>query len=288
MKKFLIYFFCLYAVGSLAQQPPGADIYLFDVRVKKGVVSMTNPKNISNKPGYDNQPFFHPDKPLLYYASANEEGRTDIVEYDYASGTSRKITETPEREYSPTVTPDKKFLSCIIQRDNGAQDLGKYPVDGGVPTIIIDNLTVGYHAWMDEDRLIAFILSQPFTLQLIELTTGKATVLAEHIGRSLHKIPNQAAMSFVQQMPDKSWTIKRLDTKTLAVTDIVSVSTEKEPIITWTPDGYLLRSDDQSIYYIKPDKKQDWKRAENATLSGNFSRMAMNKTGSKIAIVVSE
>src|SRR5690349_13117285 len=103
---------CLCVVTALqAQQIPGSEIYLFDLKNGKDGIVLSNPKNITNHSGYDNQPFFHPEKPLLYFSSANEDTRTDIVEYDLTTGTFRKITSTQEREYSPTVTPDKKFIS---------------------------------------------------------------------------------------------------------------------------------------------------------------------------------
>lgn len=288
MKNLFILLIPVVSLTALAQQPPGTEIYLFDMKVKKNAVTLTNPKNITNRKGYDNQPFFHPEKPLLYYASANTEGRTDIIEYNYATGASRKITETPEREYSPTVTPDKKFLSCIIQRDNGAQDLGKYPIDGGEPVIVVDNLTVGYHAWINENQLIAFILPQPFTLQVIDVPSGKATVLTQNIGRSLHKIPNQNAMSFVQQLPDKRWAIKKLDSNALEITDVVIVDSEKEPIITWTPGGLLIRSMELELYSLRPGKDVNWNTVDvKAPLTG-ASRMAVNGKGNKMAVVISE
>ncbi|MCK6618422.1 MAG: hypothetical protein L6Q51_12345 [Cyclobacteriaceae bacterium] len=288
MKNLLLLSFYLIVLPALSQQPPGTDIYLFDWNKKKGTIVLGNPVNITARPGYDNQPYFHPDKPLLYYASADVTGRTDILEYNYETGITRKLTETPEREYSPTVTPDKKFISCIIQRDNGAQDLGKYPIEGGEPVVLINNLTVGYHAWMDNKRVLTFILPQPFTLQLVDVETGKATILAENIGRSLHKIPKQEAMSFAQQQPDKTWIIKKLNSNNLSVTDLAVLTTEKEPLLTWAPDGTLLRSMEMEIYFMKPGKNNTWNKVEIQKALSGISRMAVNPQGNKIAIVVSE
>ncbi|QOI96745.1 MAG: hypothetical protein HRU69_04225 [Flammeovirgaceae bacterium] len=288
MKNLLLLSLCLIALSALSQQPPGTDIYLFDLNKKKGAFVLSNPKNITARPGYDNQPYFHPDKPLLYYASADATGRTDIMEYNYETGSTRKFTQTPEREYSPTVTPDKKFISCIIQRDNGAQDLGNYPIEGGEPVVLINNLTVGYHAWMDERRVLTFILPQPFTLQLVDVETGKATLLAENIGRSLHNIPKENAMSFVQQQADKTWVIKKLRSDNLSITDLAVLTTEKEPLLTWTPDGTLLRSMELEIYSMKPGKNKTWNKVEIQKALTGVSRMAVNSQGNKIAIVVSE
>src|SRR6185295_4758156 len=147
MKNILSILFLVLVKVSLAQ--PATEIYLFDLAVKKGKVTLSNPANITNHKGYDNQPYFHPNKTKIYYAAANAEGKTDIMSYDYKSHETFFVTQTPEKEYSPTVTLDEQYVSCIIQRDNGVQDLGKYSLDGGEPSIIIDNLKVGYHVWAD-------------------------------------------------------------------------------------------------------------------------------------------
>ena len=113
-KSLLIWFSLMQSLVLYAQQLPGTEIYLFDLSVKKSKVSVSTPQNITNHIGYDNQPFFHPSKPLLYYASADAEGKTDIKTYNYELKTTRQLTITSDREYSPTLTPDGKFISCII------------------------------------------------------------------------------------------------------------------------------------------------------------------------------
>jgi len=156
MKKLLIPFFLLSCV--LAQSQTGTEIYLFDIKIENDQVSISNPQNITNHEGYDNQPNFHGTDPVIYYASFDNEGRSDIKYFNYQTLETRNLTITPEREYSPTLTPDGKFISCIIQRDNGAQDLGKYPVEGGQPIILSNKYLIGYHAWIDESKLLAYVL----------------------------------------------------------------------------------------------------------------------------------
>ncbi len=123
----LLGYMSLLCVSTHVLAQPASEIYLFDLKIKKDKITLSNGKNITNHKGYDNQPFFHPNEPLIYYTQADTSGRTDIIVFDYSKNSTRKITETSEREYSPTLTPDGKFLSCIIQRDDGVQDLGKYP-----------------------------------------------------------------------------------------------------------------------------------------------------------------
>ena len=156
MKKIISISFILSSLISFGQD--GSEIFLFDMKIANGQVVLFNGVNITNHKGYDNQPFFHPSKPIIYYTSFNDSGRSDIKYYDYQKNKVSNLTNTQEREYSPTVTPDGKFISCIIQRDNGAQDLGKYPVNGGKPRVLINDLKVGYHAWVDKDKLLLFVL----------------------------------------------------------------------------------------------------------------------------------
>ncbi|HLZ15539.1 MAG TPA: hypothetical protein VKQ08_00770, partial [Cyclobacteriaceae bacterium] len=142
-------FVIVFSIAGKVFGQAGSEILLFELTIQKDKVTIANPKNITNHPGYDNQPFFDADKPVIYYSSFNDDGRADIKYCNYKTGVTTQLTKTPEREYSPTLTPDKQFISCIIQRDNGAQDLGKYPVEGGEPLMILNDRIIGYHAWLD-------------------------------------------------------------------------------------------------------------------------------------------
>lgn len=270
------------------QQPPATEIYLLDLSISKKGVTLANPRNITNHPGYDNQPSFHPDESILYYTSANAEGRTDLIEWNYETDTDRFVTQTPEREYSPTVTPDKKFISCIIQRDNGAQDLGQYPVAGGTPDILINTLTVGYHAWIDADNLLLFVLGDTLTLRKYTLSSKKESILSTKIGRSLHKIPGTSAMSFVHKAWEDVWVIKKINPDG-TMEDLIHTIPGHEDL-TWTPDGKIIMSDGKQLFYYQPGKPQHWREIEmpEQMPSGSISRLAVSPNGDKIAIVVTE
>lgn len=270
-----------------SQLPPGTEIYLFDLSQKKSTVTISNPQNITNRLGYDNQPNFNPVEPLIYYAAANAEGKTDIIEYNYTTQKTRNITTTPEREYSPTVTPDKQFISCIIQRDNGAQDLGKYPIEGGDPIVLINTLTVGYHAWINQNELMLFVLGDTMTLHRFNVSTKKDEIIASNIGRSLHKIPKTTAMSFVHKVSEKEWLIKKLNANGTIET-ITSTLPGREDLA-WTPDGKILMSDGNKLFSFAPGKSDSWKPVVMpSALAGSITRLAVNTKGNKLAVVVSE
>jgi hypothetical protein len=268
----------------------GSEIYLFDLKSRKGQVTITNPVNITKHKGYDNQPSFDAENSLIYYSSINEDGRSDIKTYNYKRKEAKSFTTTSEREYSPTLTPDKSFISCIIQRDNSAQDLGKYPLGGGESEVIISSLIVGYHAWMDNSNLALFVLGDTTTLHLYQLPTNKDIVLASDIGRSLHKIPGMRGLSFIQKTADKDWLIKKVDLNTKEISTITKTIPGREDI-TWTGDGLIISSDGESLFVFNPGKDLSWRKVEvkmGKEILKGVTRLAISQDGEKLAVVVAE
>jgi len=287
MKRLALAFSIIcFAITTQAQ--PGTEIYIFDLKLKKNTITISNPTRVTNHPGYDSQPFFHPDKPVLYFASADTSGRTDILTYDYQTKETKKFTSTSEREYSPTVTPDEKFVSCIIQRDDGKQDLGKYPIEGGDAIVIINNLTIGYHAWLDNDDVVVFVLGEPQTLRLYNVAVGKDLWLADSIGRSIHLIPKTTTISYVDKSSPGKYLIKRVIS--IDDTDVLAEALPNREDLAWTSDGRIVMSDGDKLFFYIPEKGKTWEPIEvvgSLPLKG-ISRLAINATGDKIAIVMNE
>jgi len=282
---------------SFAQS--SSDIYLFDLKLDKGQVVVSNGVNITKHKGYDNQPFFHPSKPLVYFTSSNDSTKinsSDIKIYNYETKQTSQFTTTADREYSPTVTPDEKFISCILQRSNGDQDLVKYPIDGGKPKVLINHLKVGYHAWASDDNVFLFVLDDTahFSLHNYHLAHDADTVITENIGRGLNKIPGQNAMSFVQKISDSLSVIKKFNLSSGTVSNIIYTVKGRDQF-TWLQNGIILMSDGKQILFYKEDpyiefKDKKWKPV---TVLGNsklksITRLATNSDNTKLAIVVSE
>jgi hypothetical protein len=290
-RRILFFLWLLFTVmtGDTLGQP-GTEILLFDFEAHEGTFKLSAPRNISEHIGYDNQPYFHPTLPLLYYVSADTSGNTDIVEFNYETRNKRKLQATSEREYSPQTTPDNKFISCIIQRENGAQDLGKYPIEGGTATVLINNLTVGYHAWLDHNSVAVFTLPQPFSLHLINFATKKDSTIASSIGRSLHKVPGKNALSFVQKVNDEKWEIKSFDAAQKKISTIVKSISSQEHDMAWTSDGKIIMSNENKIFFYDTSINEDWMEIIiQSTIPLNIiTRLAVNSKGDKMALVVNE
>ncbi len=291
MKKIMPSLCLLFAIQSFGQ--PSSEILLFDLQSKKTEVIIASPINITNHKGYDNQPSFHSTMPLIYYSSFNDDGRSDIKFYNYKTNQTQSLTQTPEREYSPTLTLDNQFISCIIQRDNGAQDLGKYPIEGGEALTILNNRVVGYHLWTDNSHLALFILgtdNKPNTLHYLRLPTKADTIIAENIGRSLHRVPSENAFSFVHKITESKWFIKKYNPRKSEISVIAATPPNQEDLC-WTPDGKIMISADSKIFWMDPKIDKTWKEVQiksGADLLKGVTRLAVSADGKKLAVVVAE
>jgi len=295
MKTILCSIFILVSFSCFAQS--GTEILLFDLKIENGQVHLSNGKNITNHKGYDNQPSFHPTQPVIYYSSFNDSGRSDIKTYNYETNQTTNFTLTREREYSPTVTPDGKFISCILQRDNGDQDLVKYPIEGGKPIVLINLLKVGYHAWAGDNKVLLFVLddSTHFSLHYFYLDKNTDTVVAENVGRSLHKIPGQNAMSFLQKVSDKQYVIKKFDMSNGVISTIMDAIPSHDQIC-WLENGTILTSDGNKIYSFQVTSFSEVKDRKwtpvivdgDATMLKGVTRITTNAQNTKLAVVVAE
>src|SRR3989454_7822515 len=206
-----------------AAAPPATDIYLADLRVAQGRVRVGVPVNVTARPGYDNQPFFLPDGRAFLYTSIREDSQADIYRYDIDQKTSVRLTTTRESEYSPTPLPDGSGFSVVRVEADSTQRLWRFDWDGGRPTLVLAGVKpVGYHAWGDATTAALFVLGQPATLQVADLRTGTATVVARDIGRGVQRIPVQRpAISFVQKGADSVWWVTEIDLATREVRPLV-------------------------------------------------------------------
>jgi hypothetical protein len=287
IKVLLLPFFLVIRLSVGAQ--PGTEIYLFDLEVKRNQVSISNGVNITSRTGYDNQPSFHPERPLVYYVSADSAGETDIMVYDYQTRKTTPLTSTAEREYSPAVTPDKNYISCVIQRSDGAQDIGRYPVSGGTAEVLVDTLICGYYAWYGDEELAVFVLPAPFTLHMINVKTGYDTIVSDSIGRSLHKVPGERAITFIQKTKNGA-VIQRWDPEQHIASTVWEALPGRDYDMALMPDGKILMSDGKKLFYYQKRKRSEWNEVpvHGSFPAGNISRLAVNSAGDKIAIVISE
>lgn len=286
MKKlFLLTILFFTTIASVAQS--STEVYLFDLKETKNGFSISNPLNISNNDGYDNQPSFTDDgKTMLFSSTRNNQ--TDILWYHIQSGTKKWISETPGGEYSPVLMPDGKHISAVRLDPDGLQLLYKYSIADGSSEVLVPDLKIGYYTWFLNSRLIAFVLGEPATLQEIDLDSRKAQIMYTNPGRSIHYIPSTKKYSFVDKSDSVNWKImEAVPGNSEWTSEITPTLTNSEDMV-WLDVNTIVMGKKEHLYFF--DRQQESKGWQVfADLSeynlSDISRLAFK--GGKLAIVVS-
>ena len=290
MKPLLTLAFLTATLAAYAQ--PGSEVWLLSINDDYGTFTLSDPKNISQNPGYDNQPSFLPDGSGLLYTSQQASGQTDIIRYELATGQKTQLTATAVgSEYSPTPMPDGKHFSTIRLDTNGLQLLYRYPLTpGGEPEVIIPEAVIGYHTWVNDTLLMAFVLGDPVTLQRCVTSTGQCTVADESIGRSLHVVPLNGAVSYVSKADTANWTMALIN----------PLEGEGRPLnlpmdgtedTAWRGNGSLFRTGGHLLYRWRPGADESWQVVADLTklgITGTLTRLAFHPDGTHLALVASE
>ena len=284
--------------------PPGTDIYLIELPSGLAGIKGAKPKPVSVAPGYDNQPYFSPHVDTRLLFAANHDGKqTDVYAYDRASGRVSRLTQTDENENSPTSLPlglgEARGFSVVqseLPTAPGAtrvQRLWRFDAQGRNPQLILKDIQpVGYHAWVDADKVALFVLGQPNSLQLASVKTGKGEVVANGIGRSLHALPATRLVSFVhREGADGDWFIKEINVDTKAIqtlTKVVEGTSDRD--MAWWPSGKTILMSSGTKLFSWTRGGTGWTEVFDVAPHGlgTVSRIATSPKGDAIAIVVSE
>ncbi|MEO1051821.1 MAG: hypothetical protein AAFX87_14420 [Bacteroidota bacterium] len=278
-------------ITQVLRAQPGTDIYLFDLKAVSGQIEISNPKNVTQRTGYDNQPYFYSKGKRLFYTALIDGSQTEIFSYDLSKNQSVKMTNTEESEYSPTITPDKRSFSTIRVEKDGTQRLWQFPIKGGEPSLVFNDVKpVGYHCWVDKERIVMFVLGEPNTMQVGLTSSQQSSKIAESVGRSFHHIPNSELISFIHKETDEQWFIKSYNPETGAIKTIVKTLPKSEDIA-WLKDGTVLMGSENVLYKFHPKQDKSWVKVVDLNefnLPNGFTRLAVDSGNKKLAIVVNE
>lgn len=286
--RILYPFFVSLFIFCYATAQTDTDIYLFNLTHTDDGWSLTNPINISNNEGYDNQPSFSPDGYTLYYSS-HRNGETDLVAYNTTTGSQSWLTNTSSRsEYSPTITPDSSFLSFISLTNDGVQEFRKIHLGTGKETLIESNPIIGYFVWITPQSYLCFVLptnEQPATLQIHHTATGEKIILGERPGRSFHQIPSSNAVSYIQNIQDEASIFSyQLETDD---SELIGSTLENSQDMAWLPTGEIIMGKGSELFINKGNDWYSIGNFENYSIY-QITRIAINSTGTKIALVAEE
>jgi hypothetical protein len=271
--------------GAHAQN--ATDIFLADITLREGQLHIGEPTNVTQRDGYDNQPWFLPDGSAFLYAS-ERDGQTDIFRYDLRTGTAVRVTDTPENEYSPTLPLDgSRLLVVRWPTDMSTGALWWFTPDGRPIEQAAGSVDrVGYYAFADEHTLALFINDSVQSFLLADTRSGDTTRIGQEMGGSAPRaIPGEDAVSFLRRHDDDTWWLSRLNLRTHAVTPLVPML-EGVANYAWTPAGSVLAAQRGTIHEWTPDSGS-WRTVitfDDPELQ-NITRIAITDAGDRIAFV---
>ena len=285
MRSIFLLALTLFLTAASAQS--ATDVYLFDLKAVDNLFTVSNPVNISDNRGYDNQPSFMKNGQEVLFTSTRN-GQTDIVRYNIRRNRKTWLTDTEGSEYSPLQIGSTQTFSAIRLEEDGTQLLYKYNMRNGKGEVLVPDLKIGYHSWIDRNRVLSFVLDDPPTLQLSYLIDGENRVLDSTIGRSLHPIPGKSLMSYVSKQKEP-WSINSIHPETGEI-DFIMNTLDGSEDYAWTPSGTIIMGKEVKLYKFDPDRDSKWVEIGDLSNSGlsSITRLAVSPKGDKIAVVAAE
>ena len=297
-------------IFSASAKMPGFDIYVGDLALQNNRLKVSHLEALTKRSEYDNQPLFLPNGDSLLYTAAITNKKigqkigqtveqtveqTDSMFVSLESGQVSNLTNSIESEYSPTLMPTGKSFSVIRAVDN-KQKLWRYPLHPEQPfaepaTELLSNINpVGYHAWVDNDRVLLFVLGEPNTLQLANIQKQTSRVIDENIGPSLFAIPRSPLMSYTASIgkgDDIQWQLKSYHPET-AKRELLTMLPKGAYYYAWAGNGYAIVAVNSALMqWDMANIDKGWQSFADVSdvCPKGVTRLTTNSQNSKIALV---
>ncbi len=287
MRDFLLLLFFFSSVSIYAQSSPNTDIWVYDLKEKKGKISIKNAQRVTNRAGYDNQPTFYQNDFILY--TSEIDGQTDIIVKDLFEGSSMNLTKSAESEYSPQIIGNYDTYGAVRVGKDGKQKLWIFHTDGKTPPEpVLDMIEpVGYFAWNAKNDVIAFVLGEPITLIKGNVNEVDDFLVTSNVGRTLKIIPETDDFAFERNEENGEVVIYRLFDSN---DEFKKVITKPENAMDWciTQEGTYITSVGSKLMKFHPEYDTDWVELADlgADSAEGITRMAVNQNNKRLAVVI--
>ena len=275
-------------------QLPNTQVYAFDLGRDGAGFTFLKCKMLTafNPYGYNNQPqWINNNELYLAVQFPNDTNQTDIWSLSLINNVISRVTATPESEYSPTLMPDRRSISCV-RVDAGrspTQRLWTYPLDRSSTGKDLLSLhpNVGYHCWLSDKKLALFMVDGSNNyLKLVNSEDQSSIQLTSGIGRSLARM-NDGKLAYVHKQTAQQWVIKTLDPQSYSGT-VISETVAGSEDFALLSDGTFLMGQGAKMYAMYPsDPQKQWREVADLSQFGviNIKRLAVSREGDRIAIV---
>lgn len=280
-------------VPTAALAQPDTDIWLGQLDLRGGRVAISGLVNITQRPGYDNQPAFFPDQRTLAYTTQGEGGMHAAL-YDLATGKARPLPNA--MGFSPTPTDDgtqlmTTFAGRVVLRD----------LDGTLLRTLTDSVRVGYYSRVDARTFVLFINDPDRRIVIHDVDTKSMETMAVGAITPLYQVPGENAYTFVAEAPfsSDSAVAARIDPATVRLElrklDLVGRRVHTLAVIpfptpgqhAWTPRNTLLIGSGNRILEWSPAAPERWTPVATFDDPGlqQVSRIVISPRGDRIALV---
>ena len=278
-KAILLTILLALSAPTLAQSPPGTDIYIVPLvdEAPSGPL-----RNLTSRAGYDNQPYFSTDSSRLLFTSQHGE-QTDVFSVSLDTDDHYQVTRTQNlSEYSPTLRPGTQAITVVRVEEDGTQRIWQFDADGSEDAITEPDLQpVGYFDWFSENRFAAFVLGEPHFL-VIKTIGEQPETIAEDIGRTVRRLPD-GRIGYIDKTAE-GWFISAVNGD--GNTEILAPTLESVEDFAVSPRSTLFMGKGSNLYIWKGEWEliADW---SDEGIDG-ISRLMVSPDGRHIALVAND
>ncbi len=285
LQKLII--FTIFFSSAIIYSQPNTDVFLFDLVTTVDSIELSNMVNVSNNPGYDNQPSFIYEDVLLYAGNNNDQ--TDIAYYNiYDKSHSWFNNITEGGEYSPQKLPLGDEIAAVRLDPDGLQRLYKYTSSRETSKIVVHDLSVAYFHFYTNNILVSAVLNnENLDLVISDLNKKTNDTLLTNVGRSIQGIPYSKYVSYTALNEEKNHDLYLLEIDG----DLESYFVCQLPIgiqdYTWLNDTKILIGSRNRLYIYDTLEDSEWKHVaslEEYNIS-KITRLSVSPEGTKLAIV---
>lgn len=282
-----LFFLLLIGFPVLAQNPANTEIFLFDISKENQEIRIENGENISQNPGYDNQPSFYSRDTLIF--SKIRKNQTDIAGVSLKEFSSFWINNSGiGSEYSPQRIPGTMDVAAVRLDTTGLQLLYKYDWKTGESSVLVPGLKVGYFSFLNNDQILTAVLNDTtMDLILYDLEKDTSKILVNNVGRSIHKVPGIHSMSYTVVNEQKNLDLYILDLDGEEAKSYFLVTLPKgTQDYAWLDENRILLGNGSKIFLYDILGISEW--TSIADLSDyqlqNITRIAVNSDVTKLAL----
>lgn len=263
----------------MAAQVLTTEVWVGPLDLREGRFTVGAMKNISNHPGYDNQPAFAADgKSVLFSSEVDGVAETGLgiqaIRYDVGTGKLTKLTKV--RGFSPT--PAGKSIMTLRE---GTVRL----YEGNQSRVLLPEVkTAGYFTRMTDEVWVLFMNEEQ---RHIAVWDGKTLErIVPGAVTAPYRVPGEQAVTFVVQERDVK-KLMRLDLDGNRSSVLATIPFKTGGHHAWTSRGTLLMASGNAIHEWNPATPDQWPvvhRFSEPDLQG-ITRIALSPAEDRIAVV---